>query len=315
MSPPLARTADAVVMVRPKDFGFNEETAADNEFQTRPAVDSEEINRRANLEFQEMVDRLRAEGVEVLLLESDPTRKVKLPDAVFPNNWFSTTHDGTLIIYPMMAVNRRAERRVEDLKRLLQESGRRVENVLYIGREDENEFFLEGTGALVIDHRTQTVYAARSLRCHPLQLENFVRLRSLHKAFLFDAVGSSGRPLYHTNMMMSLGEQFTVICTESIVDPAQRRQVLESLRRSFEIIEVSREQMEKHFCGNILQLRDGASRPLIVMSARAEQGFTARQRQRLAEHGRIVSVNLETIETVGGGSARCMLAEVFLPRK
>ena len=316
-------------MVRPRDFGFNEQTAGDNEFQTRPAASAAEITRRANVEFQAMADRLRAEEVDVMVLEPaasgglsqfsfDENGTVPLctrvPDAVFPNNWFSTEHDGTLIVYPMMAPNRRAERRVADLERLLRQAGRVVKNVIYLGGIEEDKRFLEGTGSLVIDHLARVVYATRSERCHPEQFENFLHLRSYQEGILFDARGSSGKPVYHTNVMMGLGDRFAVICPDAIPDSAQRTRVMQSLERSFDVMEISVAQMEKHFCGNLLQLRSRAGKPLIVMSARAETGFTPEQRRRLAAYGKLVSVDLDTIETIGGGSARCMLAEIFLPR-
>ena len=309
-----ARTADAVVMVRPRDFGFNEETGIDNEFQSRPAASAAEIHRRADREFQGMVDRLRAEGVDVMVLEPDMADARRLPDAVFPNNWFSTEHDGTIIVYPMKAPNRRAERRVGDLADLLRRSGRAVGPVIQVGRPDENEQFLEGTGSLVIDHAARVVYAARSERCHPGQFANFLRLRSYGEGLLFETRSSTGRPIYHTNVVMSLGDRYAVLCAESIPDARQRSRVTESLRQSFDLIEISAAQMEEHFCGNILQLRNRENQPLVVMSLRAESGFTPEQHRRLAAFGKIVSVDLETIETVGGGSARCMLAEIFSPR-
>ena len=311
---PLTRTADSVVMARPRYFGFNEQTGLDNEFQSRLDLAEAEINRRANDEFGRMVDRLRTEGVDCLILEPDPASQTKLPDAVFPNNWFSTEHDGTLLIYPMKTPNRRAERRTADLERLLRQNGRVVRNVLYVGRIDEDERFLEGTGSLVIDHAARVVYAVRSQRCDPAQFENFLRLRSYSEGILFDAVSSRGRPIYHTNVMMSLGDRYAVICPAAIPAAAERSRVLESLGRGFDVIEISPAQMEEHYCGNILQLRNRQNEPLIVMSLRAEKGFTPEQRARLAAYGKVVSVDLETIETIGGGSARCMLAEVFLPR-
>ena len=148
----------------------------------------------------------------------------------------------------------------------------------------------------------------------PAQFDNFIRRRSYRQGILFDTRSSTGRPIYHTNVLLSLGDRYAVVCGESIPDAAQRSRVVESLRRSFDLIEISMAQMEQHFCGNILQLRNRAGEPLVVMSVRAEQGFTPEQRRRLAGFGKILSVDLETIETVGGGSARCMLAEVFSPR-
>ena len=201
-----------------------------------------------------------------------------------------------------------------DLEQLLRQAGRVVTNVIYLGGIEEKERFLEGTGSLVIDHLARVVYATRSDRCHPQQFENFIRLRSYREGILFDAHGSSGRPIYHTNVMMGLGDRFAVICPDAIPDFAQRTRVMQSLAGSFDVIEISVAQMEKHFCGNLLQLRSRAGEPLVVMSARAEQGFMPEQRRRLAAYGKLVSVDLDTIETIGGGSARCMLAEIFLPR-
>jgi hypothetical protein len=311
------RTADAVVVVRPRDFGFNEETGADNTFQNRLDVPAAEINRRANIEFQNTADRLRAEGIEVLILEpgegTNPPPP-QTPDAVFPNNWFSTECDGTLVVYPMMAPNRRAERRIDDLQRLLRENGRRIENVVDLSAAENDGRILEGTGALVIDRAERIVYAARSQRCHPDLFDEYVQLRSYREGILFDTRGSSGNSIYHTNVVLAIGEKFAVICSDAVPEPAQRCRVLESLRRSFDVIEISMPQMEEHYCGNILEVRTRAGEPRIVMSARAERGFTAEQRRRLAAYGKIVSVDIDTIETVGGGSARCMLAEIFSPR-
>ncbi len=311
----IARIADGVVMVRPRDFGFNEETALDNEFQTRPQAADSEINRRANVEFQNMVDRLRAEGIDVMVLEPDDQGQINVPDAVFPNNWFSTHRDGTLITYPMMAPCRRAEVRPDDLKRLLRQHGRTVKNLIRFGEgEKQPEKSLEGTGALVIDRANRVIYAAQSQRCDTELFDQFIRFRKYKEGILFDALSSSGKPVYHTNVMMNLGGRYAVICAESIRDVAGRARVIQSLGRSFDVLEISLEQMERHYCGNILQLRTRDGGFVIVMSARAEKGFTPEQRERLSAYGKIVSVDLETIESIGGGSARCMLAEVFFPR-
>ncbi|MEN6452584.1 MAG: arginine deiminase-related protein [Thermoguttaceae bacterium] len=310
-----SRTADAAVMVRPRDFGFNPETAIDNEFlASSGSSSSEQIAHRANVEFQTMLDRLRAEEIEILVLEPNPTDLTRVPDAVFPNNWFSTEHDGTLLVYPMMAPNRRAERRIDDLVQLLRDAGRLVREVVLVAPLDENERFLEGTGALVIDHATRTVYASRSQRCHPEQFQHFIRSRGYREGILFNTAGSSGHPIYHTNVMMNLGQEYAVVCPEAIRDPADRDRVMQSLRRSFDVIDISMPQMEKHFCGNVLELRNRRNEPRIILSARAEQGFTPEQRRRLSAHGKLVSIDLDTIEQIGGGSARCMLAEVFCPR-
>lgn len=308
----ISRTAKAVLMVRPYDFGYNEQTGLDNHFQKRLAVSDEEINRRANAEFAGMVDLLRAKGVEVLVLEPPVVPKAKAPDAIFPNNWLSTEHDGTLLTYPMKASNRRVELRLEDVEKLLTEHGYFIRNSIHVGKRDEDASFLEGTGSLIIDHVDEVVYAALSARCHPDQFANFIKLRFYKKGLLFETRDSGGKPMYHTNVMMSLGEDFAVVCAECIHLPEQRAEVLASLRRSYkDVIEISREQVEQNFCGNILALHSQQNQPLIVMSRQAERGFSSEQRRRLERHGEIVPVAIETIESVGGGSARCMMAEIF----
>ncbi len=311
----VSRTTDTVLMVRPYDFGFNEETGLDNEFQKRPADSEQKINKKANAEFQAMVDTLRAEGVCVLVLEKPEAPYPGAPDAIFPNNWFSTEHDGTMITYPMAAVSRRFEQRPEDVEKLLVANGYKIRNVIHVGALDEQERFLEGTGSMVIDHRAEIVYAARSHRCHKDQFENFIRLRFYEEGILFDTRSSTGKPIYHTNVIMSIGDRFSVICLDCIKDVNQRSRVKTSLEKSFDVIEISMDQMEQHFCGNILQVNSAGGRPLIVMSQRAFNGFTPRQIKRLAQYGKILPMALDTIESVGGGSARCMMAEIFSEKK
>jgi len=307
----VSRTTDTILMVRPYDFGFNEETDRDNEFQQRLDMSQAEINARANAEFQAMVDTLRAEGVTVLILENPETPYARTPDAIFPNNWFSTEHDGTLITYPMAAMNRRFERRPEDVEKLLKVNGYKIRNVLNVGELDEKKRFLEGTGSMVIDHRAEVVYAARSQRCDEEQFENFIRLRFYEQGIMFDTKSSTGNPIYHTNVMMSIGDNYAVICLECIPKPHEQQVVVKTLQESFEIIEISMDQMEQYFCGNILQVNSDKKEPLIVMSKRAYEGFNKEQLKRLGIYGKIIPIDLTTIEAVGGGSARCMMAEIF----
>lgn len=307
----VSRTTDTILMVRPYDFGFNTETGIDNEFQVMPDLSRQEINQQANLEFQNMVNTLEREGVNVLILEKNERCPMKIPDAVFPNNWFSTEHDGTILTYPMAASNRRMERRPADLERLLKENGYTVRNHINVGRINESEAFLEGTGSMIIDHRQEIVYAARSKRCSDAQFDNFIRLRFYKKGILFDTLSSTGKPIYHTNVIMSIGDKYAVICLECMVDSPEKQAVIKNLEASFEVIEISMAQMENHFCGNILQVNSRTGDPLIVMSRRAFRGFNAGQIKRLEAYGRIVPVDIDIIETVGGGSARCMMAEIF----
>ncbi len=311
----VSRTTHTVLMVRPYDFGYNAETGLDNEFQTCPGESEQEINREANREFDAMVEALKAEGVRVLILEKPEKAYSPTPDAIFPNNWFSTEHDGTLLTYPMAAMNRRKERRPEDVEKLLKANGYKIRNVINVGSLDETRHFLEGTGSMVIDHRAEVVYAARSKRCDPVQFDNFIRLRFYKQGIMFDTKSSKGQPIYHTNVMMGIGDKFAVACLDCIVGDKDRKRVRDSLTESFDLIEISVEQMETHFCGNILQVNTAGSpapgSPLIVMSQNAFSGFRPDQINKLKTYGKILPVKLDTIERVGGGSARCMMAEIF----
>ncbi len=311
----ITRTADTVLMVRPRDFGYNNETGFDNEFQKKPNIEPDILKKNANNEFQTMVDGLRKKGIIVLILEPPMNRDITTPDAIFPNNWFSTEHDGTILTYPMMARNRKAERRLLEIEKLLNKNGYIIRNCINVGRLDEHEKFLEGTGSLIIDHVDEVVYAARSERCHHDQFENFIRLRFFREGILFDTKSSSGAPIYHTNVMMSLGEKYAVICLECFSNKNQKDHVLDTLNRSFDVMEITMNQMENHFCGNILEVRNQNNESFIVMSENARKGFTKDQKKFLNNYGEILSFDLSTIETVGGGSARCMMAEIFSVRE
>jgi hypothetical protein len=327
------QTARAVLMVRPVHFEFNVQTAVDNEFQHDKQ--GEEINRKAMEEFEKSVELLRQEGVDVLVLEAEQNVPVDIrtPDAVFPNNWFGTSHDGKIIVYTMSAENRRAEtRRLPDVLQLLEKHGYVFDRQPLILQEELNkvapsqssvEDVLEGTGALVIDHVRGVVYAARSARCHPAALARFMKLRSEHfnKCIMFQTKSSSGKEFYHTNVMLSVGTHFAVVCSESIVqDPEydgcmSREQVMQELSKGRTVIDITLEQAEKHFCANILEVRGADNKPRIVMSTSAYNGFTQEQRDTLSKFGKIVAFPIaDAIETVGGGSSRCMLAEIFFQK-
>ncbi len=210
----VSRTTDTILMVRPYDFGFNTETGIDNEFQKKPTLSKKGINEKANFEFQNMVDILRDNGVNVLVLEKNDKIPMKTPDAIFPNNWFSTEHDGTILTYPMAATNRRLERRPDDLEKLLRQNGYKVRNQINVGGINEIDHFLEGTGSMIIDHRAEIVYAARSKRCSDSQFNNFISLRFYKKGIIFETLSSTGKPIYHTNVMMSIGDKYACICPE-----------------------------------------------------------------------------------------------------
>ena len=309
------RLTNTILMVRPADFGFNEETGVDNEFQKHLAISADQINQQANVEFQNMVNQLKGKGVSVLVLEPQADRKVKTPDAVFPNNWFSTESDGTIITYPMKAANRRAEQRPDDVKKLLAANGYVAGNVVAIGRPNESEQFLEGTGSMIIDHKEKIVYAAESERTNRQQFERFITARSYKKGVLFSSQSVTGKPIYHTNVIMSVGEGYAVICSECITTVEQRTTVLSALHKYFNsVVEITYDQVT-HFAGNTLAVRGSAGKQLIVMSQSAYGAFTPAQLKTLAQYGEVVPVAIPTIEGVGGGSARCMMAEIFSPQK
>ena len=312
-NPAQAQLARAVVMARPVDFAFNEQTGTDNAFQQRLPLAATEITALALAEFDAMAKRLQQHGLQVMVLEKSPDG-IPTPDAVFPNNWFSTSADGSVLVYPMYTENRRQERRVEELARLLLSHGYQISQISWQGLPWEQEQILEGTGVMIFDHPRRRVYAARSQRCHPDALYRFARLRGLTDVQLFDTADSHGQAIYHSNVMMSVGQNIAVICADSLPDPQQRQHVLNSLQATHEVIAISHEQVERHFCGNILQLAAQDGSLLLAMSQNAWNGFTPAQRRVLERHGQPVVNPIPTIEAVGGGSCRCMLAEIFLPR-
>jgi len=322
------------MMVRPVDFEFNAQTAVDNEFQNNK---SGCVTGAALLEFSRSVEILQNEGIHVIVLEKDQSPSdMKTPDAVFPNNWFGTTRDGKIIVYTMATENRRAEtQRLDKVKRLLTENGFGYDQEAFIlhqeihgrGTEAKLEYspedILEGTGAFIIDHLRGSLFAAKSVRCHPVALKKFAQLRShqFSEIAMFETKSSNNKEFYHTNVMLSIGTKFAVVCSDAIVenpshpDCLSRQQVLEKLRRDRTVIEISHEQAERYFCANILELRGHNDEPKIAMSTSAYNGFTEEQRAVLSQFGKLVAIPVaDAIEFVGGGSARCMLAEVFLPK-
>ena len=303
-----AQAASAVLMVPPDDFGFNEQTARDNEFQHPPQA-GEDWRSKVASEFAASVAALRGAGVDVVLLPKNPALPA-LPDAVFPNNWFSTWPDGRVYLYPMRTSNRQAEVRPQDLRNAVEKAGYRVSEILAVPHAPGQA--LEGTGALIFDHVNRKVYAARSERCDSLLVQQHVQALG-YQAIVFETCSSHGRPFYHTNVMMSIGEDFALVCSEAIV-AEQRAEVLQALRADkHDLIEVSLAQAEQAFCANILQLQSRNGVQVIAMSASALAAFNAEQKTVLSRHGQLLALPVTTIEHMGGGSARCMLAEIFLP--
>ncbi|MGX5202637.1 arginine deiminase-related protein [Aliikangiella sp. IMCC44632] len=308
----LPHLTNSVVMVKPNDFGYNPETGVDNEFQNKPSAGAaQEVTQLALNEFDQMVNRLIKAGIEVIVLD-DTSNKIKIPDAVFPNNWFSTTSQGDLIIYPMKTDNRRAEVKIQPLSQLLSSAAYQINQTIDLRHQLDG--ILEGTGSMVFHHPSKQLFAAISERCEQSSLLKFSQQfgYQLHSML---ANGASGAPIYHTNVVMSCGEDFAVVASPTLVNESVRQNVLEYLNETVtDVIEISQQQMSESFCGNIIQLKTAQSK-IIAMSESALQGFSPQQRKTLEKHGELVSSNISTIEHIGGGSARCMIAENFLPLK
>ncbi len=300
------QTTSKVFMVRPVCFGFNPETAVDNTFQQESGADVN-VQEKALNEFDEYVALLRANDVDVVVVEdtSDP----KTPDSIFPNNWFSTHEDGTLVLYPMAAENRRAERKKTALEAI--HGSFEAREVLDMTSWETKGRYLEGTGVMILDRPNKVVYASESPRCSKAVLEDFCG-RMGYTPVVFNAVNRAGVPIYHTNVLMTLGTDFAVFCKESVRDAAQLEVVVRSLEASGrKIVDITYEQLE-NFAGNMLELRSKGGRKLVVMSLCARNSLIAEQLDVLGDDGRqILSPDLEYIEKNGGGSARCMLAEIF----
>ena len=302
-----AQSAKAVVMIRPCRFFPNPETALDNAFQQEAVIDSEnETNSRAQAEFDRAVENLRAAGVTVHVVDDTPLPAK--PDAVFPNNWFSTHRDGRIALYPMYTPSRRAERRL-DLIEGLRASYRVTEVVDYTGYEQRG-LYLEGTGSLVLDHVHRVAYVSLSRRADREPLEEFCA-DFTYEPLTFESTGSDGRAIYHTNVMMCLGAQFALIGLEVIKEADQRAKVRARLEESGKVIvELSRDQIE-NFAGNALEL-EGNEGKLLVLSERAASHLTAGQRSTIERFAQLLPLSLPTIE-LAGGSARCMMATIHLP--
>lgn len=301
-----AQTTRDVVLIRPRDFGVNPQTAASNAFQADVAAGSC-LAARAALEVDALADRLTDVGVNPLVFDDTP--EPQTPDALFPNNWVSFHADGSVVLYPMYAPNRRAERRTDILAALV-EAGFQIREIIDLSSLEVSGQALEGTGSLVLDRPAGRAYAALSPRTSPAALQEFARRTGYQvQAFHTEHAGTA---VYHTNVMLALGRQFAVVCDAAVREPAERRALLAALAASGrELIRIEPGQME-NFAANLLEL-DTARGPLIAMSTRASEALTAGQRRRLEAFGRLLHMPLPAVEA-GGGSLRCLLAEVFLPR-
>jgi hypothetical protein len=298
-------------MVRPASFGFNPETSNTILFQREITENSrKEIERRARMEFDMLANRLRAAGVEIYIFEDQ--ENLATPDAVFPNTWVSFHDDGTVVLYPMFAPSRRPERR-RDIIENLQSSGFRVSRIVDLTPHETNGRFLEGTGSVVFDHVQRAAYATFSPRTHREVFRELCEVLR-YNPVTFAASNESGQEIKHTDMMMSIGDRVAIVCGDAIVDPAERKVVLEGLRASGrEVIMIDQKQLLK-FAGNVLQLQTKPSGSALAISTAACLALHTEQRQAIEKHSRIVESPLLLFESIGGGSARCMMADVHLPR-
>jgi hypothetical protein len=307
--------ASTILMIRPAAFGFNEETAGSNFFQTNISLRKEEIQQKAIEEFDAMVQLLKSHDIDVIVF--DDTKEPIKPDAVFPNNWFSTSPDGIVSIFPLYAASRRAEKRDDIVKWL-------KENFVVKDVQDWSEFetqgrFLEGTGSMVIDHDNKMIYASVSVRTSIPVLEKFASSNGF-QAIVFLATDKERQPVYHTNVMMTLGENFAVLCEQSIDEEWELiavRQILESTNHT--IIPITREQMHA-FAGNMLQVKNNPStgsgqKNFLLMSQTAFDCLRKEQKQMLEAYCSLLPISIPVIEQTEGGSVRCMMAEIFLERK
>ncbi|HUA13120.1 MAG TPA: arginine deiminase-related protein [Candidatus Sulfotelmatobacter sp.] len=306
----MSQIAKKVIMVEPSHFGFNPQTADSDPFQHDLSGQGEtekEIREQALNEFNGVVSTLKHNGIEVEIL---PSPKDITPDEIFPNNWFTTHEDGTLVIYPMLAENRRAERQVDVLKAALSKLDFDVTNTLDLTNEENSGQFLEGTGSLVLDRINKFAFVIASPRSSKQTLDLWCQKMG-YQAMYFHAVDKVGKPIYHTNVSMNLGKDFAVICTESVTDQNERNDLLNKLKElNKTVVDISLDQVSC-FCGNILQLQPSNDQPVIIMSETAFSAYNEEQKQMLSKFGKLVHIPVPTIQEVGGGGVRCMLAEVF----
>lgn len=305
-----AQTTDTILMIRPVSFGFNAETAESNAFQQQLALSQAEIQEKVLAEFDAFVSKLREKGVNVEVIED--TVSPPKPDAVFPNNWVSFHPDGTVYLYPMCTPNRRAERRTDIIESL--KSRYQIQTVKDLSPAETENRILEGTGSMVFDHLNQKVYACLSPRTEKSLLVEYAGMIG-YEPVIFTSLDGNGGEIYHTNVVMCMGEGFAVICLDTIRDATERKLVEDTLKNTGnEIIDITIEQMN-HFSGNMLQVKNTEGKTFLVMSQSAFDALTETQRANLNRLTEILPVAIPTIETIGGGSARCMMAEIYCPKK
>ena len=305
------QTTDTVLMIEPVAFGYNAQTAENNYFQVNS--ENQDTQTKALAEFHRFVEKLREKGVRVITIKDTPSPHT--PDSIFPNNWVSFGRDGRVVLYPMFAPNRRDERRMDIIENLKSQNFEVKEIVDLSQWEGENKF-LEGTGSMIFDHENKIAYGSVSLRLDEVLFRKFCQENGFTPVVFHSYQTANGQrlPIYHTNVMMCVADKFVVICLDCIDDEVERQKVAESIKNSGkEIIELTEEQIQ-NFAGNMLQVQNNKGEKFLVMSQTAHESLTTEQIAKIEQYCSILSADLTTIETNGGGSARCMLAEVFLPK-
>ena len=311
----MQQTTNTILMIRPVNFRMNEQTAVNNYYQkalsdTLPAT----INAKAQKEFDDFVLKLKENGIDVIVVKD--TDNPNTPDSIFPNNWISFHENGDVALYPMFAENRRLERR-EDVLEILEENNFNIENIVDYTEAEEEDFFLEGTGSMILDRENRKAYCAISPRAdEELFIEFCEDFEFTPVVFVANqTVENKREAIYHTNVMMCIAEQFAIICLASIDDKKERKSVLKHLKENGkEVIDISEQQVNA-FAGNMLQVKGKDNERFLVMSSSAYHSLRQEQVQKIEKYNSIIHSSLATIETCGGGSARCMMAEVFLPKK
>ena len=310
----MKQTTNSILMIRPVAFRMNEQTAVNNYYQKvldglLPAT----VNAKAQEEFDAFVEKLRNVGVDVTVV--DDTLDPDTPDSIFPNNWISFHQNAEVVLYPMFAENRRAERR-EDILDILEEKGFQIKSINDYTEAEEDGYFLEGTGSLLLDRKNQKAYCALSPRADEELFIEFCEDYDLAPVIFeaFQTVNGERKLIYHTNVIMTLGENFAVICADCIDDKKERKMVLDNLKEDGKEVILITEDQVNNFAGNMLEVKGTNDKRYLVMSNSAFQSLTKKQITQLEKHAEILSSSLDTIEACGGGSARCMMAEIFLPR-
>lgn len=303
-SPISNQVTNTVFLIRPAAFGYNVQTAVSNAFQNKPSESEENIKNQAILEFDEMAEKLKNAGVLVQVFED--TASPSKPDAIFPNNWISTHGDGKIILYPMCTPNRRLERRLDIVKELGKNKNYQV---IDLSESEEKNEFLEGTGSMVLDRKNRKIYACLSPRTDEKLLKKVAQILD-YKLLVFNALDENKGAIYHTNVMMSIGENFALICLESIQPETTKKTILDALKNDgLEVVEISLKQMN-HFAGNMLAL-EANQKQILVLSQTAFDSLNRSQKQQLEQYATLLPCAIPTIEKIGGGSVRCMICEVF----